>query len=129
MNIPAATDSPSRREPVDDPPERLLPRISILSLIGLSTVCAAIFWAVRTGFQGNFIGLKSAVVIICLVVVCFTAYAVMFLVAYMFSLILRPLVEASGHSLERKRDALPTESLSGESLSGESVGVEERRDE
>lgn len=128
MSIPAATENPSPRDPVDDPPERLLPRISILSLIGLSTVCAAIFWAIRTGFQGNFIGLKSAVVIICLVVVCFIAYAVMFLVTYMCSLILRPLVEASGHSLERKRDALPTESLPAQSLPGESAGVEERRD-
>ncbi len=114
MSVPPAPDNPTRSEPLLEEPERWLPRVSILSLIGLITLCAAVFWAIRTGFQGNFIALKSLVVIIFLVVLCFASYATLFLLTYLCSLILRPLVIASGQSLQRPRAALPTETLPAE---------------
>ena len=111
MSLPTAQDNGTSAEPLVEEPERLLPRISILSLIGLITLCAVVFWAIRTGFQGNLIALKSLVVVIALVLACFACYALLFLITYLCSLVIQPLVMASGQSFERPRAALPTETL------------------
>ncbi|QEG40291.1 hypothetical protein [Roseimaritima ulvae] len=111
MALPTAQDNGTSAEPLVEEPERLLPRISILSLIGLITLCAVVFWAIRTGFQGNLIALKSLVVVIALVLACFVSYALLFLLTYLCSLVIQPLLVASGQSFERPRAALPTETL------------------
>ncbi|WP_153555192.1 hypothetical protein [Roseimaritima sediminicola] len=85
-----------------------MPRISILSLIGLTTLVAVLSWVVRTGFSGNYVGLKALVVAVTAAVVCFVTYAAVFSISYLFSLAMHPLVQAAGGDLSRPQAAVPT---------------------
>ncbi len=108
------------------PTERLLPRITIYHLIMLVTVSAIIAWAVRTGFQGNYSGLKAIVLLVCVTIACFVVYAAMFLLAYLFSILMQPLIAATGQSLQPKRDAVPTRDVPQSSVDDSPAPPESR---
>ena len=74
--------------------QRLMPQASIRSLIVLIAASAVTMWMVRAMFIGNFFWAKCAGVILLTVFGCFVAYASLFLLAHLFTIVTSPIVSA-----------------------------------
>lgn len=107
MALESSLDDPRPPE-TESPRERFFPKVSIRSLIILITVSALIAWAFRTGFQGNWIWVKSFSAVICVTLLCFASYIAMFFLTLLFSRILQPFAHAAGLVTPPKKEQAPT---------------------
>ena len=105
MNTDPSESRPGESKPGESKPgesklvaQRLLPQTSLRFLVGLITVCAGGMFTFRAAIVGNQLWAQCAAVVIATGVGCFIAYALLFLLADLFSTAASPLTElARGH--------------------------------
>lgn len=71
-----------------------MPQASIRSLIALSAICAVIMWLTRQMLIGDYFWAKCIGAILVTIAGCFVAYALLFLLAHLFTVVTSPIFEA-----------------------------------